>query len=46
MLHAISVRDEEAAARTVENHIRAFYFNNVVGADGQSPAGEDGQVRK
>lgn len=46
VLHAISVRDEEAAARTVENHIRAFYFNNVVGADGQSPAGEDGQVRK
>jgi GntR family transcriptional regulator, transcriptional repressor for pyruvate dehydrogenase complex len=33
--HAISVRDEESAARTVENHIRAFYFHNVSPADGQ-----------
>jgi DNA-binding FadR family transcriptional regulator len=48
VLHAISVRDEEAAARTVENHIRAFYLQNVSqeaepngspapGSDGQSP---------
>lgn len=32
--HAISVRDEEAAARTVENHIRAFYLQRVSTADG------------
>jgi GntR family transcriptional regulator, transcriptional repressor for pyruvate dehydrogenase complex len=29
ILHAISIRDEEAAARTLENHIRAFYFQNL-----------------
>lgn len=28
VLHAITVRDEEAAARTLENHIHAFYFEN------------------
>ena len=35
--YAISVRDEESAARTVENHIRAFYFHNVAPADEQQP---------
>jgi GntR family transcriptional repressor for pyruvate dehydrogenase complex len=29
VLHAVSVRDEETAARTLENHIRAFYFQNL-----------------
>src|SRR5205807_532552 len=28
ILQAVSVRDEEAAARTLENHIRAFYFQS------------------
>jgi GntR family transcriptional repressor for pyruvate dehydrogenase complex len=40
VLRAISVRDEEAAARTVENHIRAFYFHKVAGPDAESVAAE------
>lgn len=38
LYHAISVRDEEAAARTVENHIRAFYFQKVSPANERRPA--------
>lgn len=47
VLHAISVRDEEAAARTLENHIRAFYFQNVAqkaGQGGSPPMPADGRV--
>lgn len=33
VLHAVSVRDEESAARTLENHIRAFYFQNLAPPD-------------
>lgn len=32
VLRAVSSRDEDAAARTVENHIRAFYRHRVVAA--------------
>jgi GntR family transcriptional regulator, transcriptional repressor for pyruvate dehydrogenase complex len=38
VLNAVSARDEDAAARAVENHIRAFYRHRIVAALGPETA--------